>query len=86
MRAKAGAAAGVYLDFGGAPSCAQKKELLPRARENGDARLLPTLKGPKVTIGCMRGLFKRVDCWPCLRDDGALEEAIAAIEARAGTK
>ena len=86
VRAKAGAAAGVYLDFGGAPSCAQKKELLPRARENGDARLLPTLKGLKVTNGCKRGLFKRVDCWPCLRDDGALEEAIAAIEARAGTK
>jgi len=86
VRAKAGPAAAVYLDFGGAPSCSQKKELLPRAKESGDARLLPTLKGLKATNGCRRGLFKRVDCWPCLRDDGGLEEAIAAIEARAGSK
>ncbi|MBS2011293.1 MAG: serine/threonine protein kinase [Deltaproteobacteria bacterium] len=82
VRAKASAAASVYLDFASAQSCGQKKELLPKVKESGDTRLLPALKALKATNGCKRGLFKRVDCWPCLRDDGALEDAIAAVETR----
>ncbi len=86
VKAHASPAAAVYLDFGASQSCGQKHDLLGRAKESGDARLLPTLKALKPTNGCRRGLFKRVDCWPCLREDGSLDDAIAAIEARAGTK
>jgi hypothetical protein len=81
VRANASPAASVLLDFRGAESCSAKKDLLARAKDHGDGRLLPTLKPLASTRGCRRFLA-RVDCWPCLRKDAALEDAISAIEAR----
>ena len=82
VRGHASPAAGVFLDFKAETSCAGRHELLARAKDTGDARVLPTLKQLRVTRGC-GGLFKRGDCWPCMRKDTALEDAITAVEARA---
>ena len=84
VRAHASPAAGVLLDFKTAQSCAAKRELMTRAKDQGDARLLPTLKPLKAGRGC--GFLGRADCWPCLRKDGVLDDAIGAIEARTPTK
>jgi hypothetical protein len=62
----------------------QKRELLARVKDDGDGRSLPLLKQLKSARGC--GLFGRSDCWACMRREGALEEALVAVEARAGTK
>jgi hypothetical protein len=61
-------------------SCADKHSLLPRAAELGAERALDYLKIAKVRGGCGRG--GRTDCFPCLRKDDALKDAIAAIEKR----
>ena len=84
VRAHASPAASVLLDFKAATSCGAKRDLMTRAKDNGDARLLSSLKPLKATRGC--GLFSRADCWPCLRKEGGLDEAITAIEARPGGK
>jgi serine/threonine-protein kinase len=84
VRAHASAAAAVYLDLKSAQSCTQKKELLSRVQEEGDARTLPLLKQLKATRGC--GFFNRSDCWPCLRREPALEDATTAVESRATPK
>ena len=81
VRAHATPAAGVLLDLKAAPTCVAKHELLPRVKENGDARLAGTLKSFKATRGC--GFIGRMDCWGCMRRDTALDEAIAAVDARA---
>ncbi len=81
VRAHASPAAAVLLDFKGADtSCAARHELLGRVKDSGDARLLPALKPLRISRGC--GLFRRTDCWPCMRRDTALEDAVGAIEAR----
>jgi serine/threonine-protein kinase len=82
VRAHASSGALLLLDLKGASSCAGKRDLLARAKESGDARALPLLRALKPTTGC--GFLSRRDCWPCLRN-GALEDALAAIEARTPT-
>jgi len=82
VRAHASPAASVYLELKASTTCAAKRELLTRAHENGDARLLPLLRPLKNTSGC--GV--RRDCWPCLRKDDELEDAIRSIESRAAAK
>jgi hypothetical protein len=84
VRAHASAAASVLLDMKSAQSCTAKRDLLARAKESGDARLAPLLKALKPTSGC--GFLGRRDCWPCLRKEGALDDAIAATEARPAPK
>jgi len=42
--------------------------------------MMPALKALKMRSGC--GLIRRSDCWPCLRRETALEDAIAAVETR----
>ena len=81
VRAHASPAAAVLLDFKTAKECAAKHDLLGRAKDDGDARLLPALKALKVTRGC-GGFLRQGDCHPCMRKDGALDDAIAAVEAR----
>ncbi len=81
VRAKASAAAGILLDLRAAKDCAKKRELLDRARDDGDSRILSTLKTMRSTRGC--GFAGLRDCWPCLRGGPALDDAIAAVEKRA---
>ena len=76
-------AASVLLDFKAATACTSKHDLLARAKDHGDARLLPSLKQIKQARG--RGFFSR-DPYPCMRKDTALEDAITAVEARVPAK
>ena len=80
VRANASPAAGVLLDFRAAKDCAKKRELLPRAESDGDGRMLSTLKSMRSTRGC--GFAGLRDCWSCLRDGPAREDAIGGIERR----
>ncbi len=81
VREGASPAAKILLDFKDAQSCQSKYTLLDRAKDEGDARLLPSLKPLTYTSGC--GFFRGSDCWKCLRRDKKLPEAIAGIEGRA---
>ncbi len=83
VRAHASPAAAILLDFKGAAACGAKHDLLERAKDDGDARLLPSLKALKVTRGC-GGFLRAGDCHPCMRKDSALDDAIAAVEGRPG--
>ena len=82
VRAHASQAAAILLDLKAATMCATKHDLLGRAKEQGDGRLLPLLKAMKTVH---RGIFSR-DPNSCMRKDAALDEAIAAIEARVPAK
>jgi serine/threonine protein kinase len=81
VRAHASPAAAILLDFKAQTTCAAKHDLLGRAKDEGDARILPALKVLKVTRGC-GGFLRAGDCHPCMRKDSALDDAIAAVEAR----
>jgi hypothetical protein len=63
-----------------ARGCSEKKALLDAAATTGDRRALEYLKTLAVPAGC--GRRGRDDCYPCLRDDGALAGAIAKLEQR----
>ena len=80
VRALASPAALVALDLRTADSCELKRGLLPRTMQAGDARSLAQLKSLLPTHNC--GPYGLFDCWECLRKDGALQSAIAAIETR----
>ncbi len=80
VREKATPAAKLVLELKETQSCQGKYGLLERAKESGDARLLPGLKPLTYTSGC--GIFSGSDCWKCMRRDKKLPEAIAAIEGR----
>jgi hypothetical protein len=80
VRANASAATGVLLDLKAAKGCAERHDLLDRVKDSGDTRLLPTLKAMKSSRGC--GFAGMRDCWPCMRKDDALDDAIKAVEAR----
>lgn len=82
VRAKASPAAAVLLDMKAAKNCAAKRDLLARAKTDGDGRMLPVLTSMKETRGC--GFAGLRDCWPCLRKDAGLDDAIAGIQARSG--
>lgn len=81
VRGRASPALQVTLDLMRAGDCEGKRALLPRAKEVGDARTLGALKPLQQTKGC--GFAAGKDCWPCLRKDGALGQAVTAVEARA---
>jgi serine/threonine-protein kinase len=83
VRAHASQAAGILLDFKAATVCPAKHELLGRAKDQGDARMLPLLKQIKQAHG--RGFLSR-DPYPCMRKDTALDDAITAVEARVPAK
>jgi hypothetical protein len=67
-----------------AGSCSDRHDLLPRAADNGAKRTLDFLNVAKAPGGC--GRRARNDCFPCLRKDSALKDAIAAIETRLAAK
>ena len=78
---RASPAVQVTLDLRSATACDEKKILLPKAREAGDARTLVPLRELKNRTGC--GKRFREDCWPCLRKDNALDSTIASVTQRA---
>lgn len=63
-----------------ADRCEQKHALLLRAKNVADARSLPYLEPLTKTSGC--GAGGKQDCYPCLRGDSRLAEAISAVKAR----
>ncbi len=65
-----------------ARTCNDVAAVLDSARADGDIRALRFLRAYQDTRGC-KIKRKRVDCWPCLRGDRKLVEAIEAIVARA---
>jgi hypothetical protein len=67
-----------------AKSCSDRHSLLSQAREVGGKRALAFLKIMRVRSGC--GRRNRDDCFPCMRKDEALGDAIAAIEKRIAEK
>jgi serine/threonine-protein kinase len=80
IRANASAAASVLIDLKAAKDCQAKHDVVERAKDSGDERALPTLKALKNPRGC--GFVGMRDCYPCLRRDDALDDAIRGIEAR----
>lgn len=81
VRGHASPATLIAIDLHNASRCETKRALLPRAAQFGDHRTLNQLKPLTVNRGC--GTLKLADCWPCLRKDAALRNAIASINARA---
>jgi hypothetical protein len=80
VRAKASPELAVALDLRIAETCQQNHELLPRVIEKGDRRSLALLAKLSRRFGC--GANKRLDCYPCLRDDKAVDDAMTAIKKR----
>lgn len=80
VRAKASPELAVALDLRIAETCEQNKELLPRVLDKGDRRSLALLAKLSRKFGC--GANKRQDCYPCLREDKAVDEAMTAVKKR----
>jgi eukaryotic-like serine/threonine-protein kinase len=77
---RAAPALAVVVELRQASSCGAKKALLPKVQEVGDKRVVSQLKALRATNGC--GFLRRGDCWPCMRGDTALADALKAAEAR----
>jgi serine/threonine protein kinase len=82
-RSRASPAALVAIDLQHATKCEEKRALLPRATDVGDARSVAILSGFTPMAGC--GFLHARDCWPCLHRDGTLQAAISAITTRLNT-
>jgi len=80
VRAKASPELAIALDLRIAETCEQNHALLPRVLEKGDRRSLALLAKLSRRFGC--GPNKRLDCYPCLRDDKAIDDAMAAVKKR----
>ena len=63
-----------------APTCEAKHALLPMAGKSGGSAALAVLQELRAETGC--GLSGKNDCYPCMRGDNQLNDAIASIEAR----
>ncbi len=81
VRSRASPALTLALEFRDAKTCDAKHALLTRARDQGDARILPTLQQYQATHGC--GFLGAADCYPCMRKDALLSDAKSAVEDRA---
>lgn len=80
VRAAASPAARLALELREAKGCSALRELLPRARAQGDDRSLGPLKRLQARSGC--GFLSLEDCYGCLRADGVLETALSAVSDR----
>jgi hypothetical protein len=80
VRAKASPELAIALDLRTAETCEQNQQLLPRVLEKGDRRSLALLAKLARRFGC--GPNKRLDCYPCLRDDKAVDDAMIAVKKR----
>jgi eukaryotic-like serine/threonine-protein kinase len=81
VRGRASPALDVLIDLREAKGCDAKHSLLERARDQGDVRVLPLLQQYQVSRGC--GFLGVSDCYPCMRKDELLAEAISALQERA---
>lgn len=81
VRSLASEALKVTLLLSEKKECEEIRSLLPRTEIVGDERALPLLQSFSETKGC--GPRKTEDCYPCLRDEQALEKALSAIQKRA---
>jgi len=70
----------VAIELRSATGCEAKRAVLPRAKDQGDARVLGSLRTLQAPRGC--GFLGLGDCWACMRRDNALGATIAAIEER----
>jgi serine/threonine-protein kinase len=61
-------------------NCEQQHQRLEQVLTDGDARALPVLYALENLEGC--GDDKKVDCYPCLRQDDLLKRAIVALQHR----
>lgn len=82
-RAASGATA-VAAKLRAADSCTRKAVLLPMAGKIGGAAALSYLKELEQLKGC--GLGGADDCYPCLRTDHQLKDAILQIQSRLETR
>jgi hypothetical protein len=80
VRPKASPSLSVSLDLRQAETCEENEKLLPRAIEHGDRRALHLLIKLTRRYGC--GPNKREDCYPCLRDSDAVDQAVKAVKNR----
>ena len=80
VRAKASPELAVALELRIAETCEQNHALLPRVIDKGDRRSLALLAKLSRRYGC--GANKRQDCYPCLREDKAIDEAMTAVKKR----
>jgi hypothetical protein len=63
-----------------AERCEQKHALLLRAKNVGDMRSLRYLEPLTKVQGC--GASGKSDCYPCMRQDSRLRDAISAVRSR----
>jgi serine/threonine-protein kinase len=82
VRDHASPPAAVLLDMREASTCEAKRDLLERVAQDGDVRILSSLRALKARRGC--GFLNTEDCWSCLRKSRALDDAIAAVAERGG--
>ena len=80
VRAKASPELAIALDLRIAETCEQNQALLPRVLDKGDRRSLALLAKLSRKFGC--GANKRLDCYPCLRGDQAVDDAMTAVKKR----
>lgn len=81
QRAKATPALVTALDLRSARTCEDYLRVLPAVQRDGDQRCSATLRALKHTDGC--GDDGHKDCFACLREGTALDDALKAIEGRA---
>jgi serine/threonine-protein kinase len=81
VRRRASPALAVVLAFRETKTCEQKHALLGEARDKGDIRMFALLQPYEVPRGC--GFFGRSDCYPCMRKDHDLADALQALQDRA---
>lgn len=70
----------VVIDAETLSECNDVRQLVDRVREDGDARAVRHMAKFAKTTGC--GEHGIHDCYPCLRGDRALEEALRAAQDR----
>jgi serine/threonine-protein kinase len=82
VKARMSPSLAVAIELKNASGCEAKRALLSRAKDQGDSRVLGTLRTYLAPRGC--GFLGLGDCWSCMRKDNALGATIAAIEERTG--
>ena len=84
VREHASPAARVALELRDVKGCTAASEILMRAADVGDVRSLRPLERFQSKTGC--GFLSLDDCYSCLRDDSALERAVAKVSERPAPK